>query len=147
MFVVLLFAFGLRSQIIGPYLDKRSTETEMIFVRPWHLSAVTLSAAMALVCGGLVGVLPLGGVTLLIFCILFAALLLIVSYPYMLQLDLTNGAYVRRSGWVPLTTRGLITEIISVAVERTPSRAGTIFFCKLVWATNKKTDHWPISQA
>jgi hypothetical protein len=145
LFVILLLAFGLRSQAVGPYLDKCSTEMVMVFVRPWHLSACILSGAMALACGGLGGVLPphpfpslTGGVTLLMICTLFAALLLIVSYPYSLKLDLNNGVYVRRSGWVPLTTRGFITEIIGVAVERITTKAGTIFFCKLIWATNKK---------
>jgi len=123
LFVFLVFGL-ISPSISGSYLDKHSTGAEMTFLRPWHVSVVSISGAIMFVLLGLFPItlapripLSIAIPTLVLFLPLGIFWLFSSVGPNTLTLNLIDNTYLRRSGWKSTVTQGSLSDISGITVE------------------------------
>jgi len=144
VFLILTIVIGYYSQsIYGPYFDKHSTTSEVVIRKPWHKTAVIISALMVLAFAWfcLVTSKPAVSLSLNVFLTVtilsITVIVLTFSCPYSITLDLPNRTYKRTSGWLTSVTQGPFSDITSVSM-RSGNYGGTyVYLCKLNFAPNK----------
>ena len=133
LFVFLVFGL-ISPSISGSYLDKHSTGSEMTFLRPWHVSVVSISGAIMFVLLGLFPItlvpripLSIAIPTLVLFLPLGIFWLFSSVGPNTLTLNLIDNTYLRRSGWKSTVTQGSLSDITAITVESGGRGGDTVF--------------------